>query len=159
MQPYPPLQTLIAAARMRECGYSVALADITLADSADAVFRAALEAHHPRLVAVIEDSFNFLTKMCTTVNRELAFCMSAAAREAGVPAIANGSDASDRPAAYLDAGFAAVITGEVERTLEDGARHHLRGDCELNRIASVSVRHNGAVHRTGIRAPVAERDA
>jgi radical SAM superfamily enzyme YgiQ (UPF0313 family) len=158
MQPYPPLQTLIAAARLRECGYSVALADITLVESPDHTFRAALAEHRPRLVAVVEDSFNFLTKMCTTVNRELAFRMSSAARDAGVPAIANGSDASDRPADYLDAGFAAVITGEVERTLEDVARHYLRGDGELDRITGLAIRHNGAVRRTGMRAPIADLD-
>jgi anaerobic magnesium-protoporphyrin IX monomethyl ester cyclase len=130
MQPYPPLQTLIAAAWLRERGYDVAVADITLAESPDAVFRAALEKYRPKLIAVVEDSFNFLTKMCTTVNRELAFRMAAAAVEAGVPAVANGSDASDRPAAYRDAGFAAVITGEVERSLEDAARHFMRGDAD-----------------------------
>ena len=33
MQPYPPLQTLMAAALLRERGYSVALCDVTLAAS------------------------------------------------------------------------------------------------------------------------------
>ena len=33
MQPYPPLQTLMAAAMLREHGYSVALFDVTLAES------------------------------------------------------------------------------------------------------------------------------
>jgi len=128
MQPYPPLQTLIAAAWLRERGFEVAVADITFAESPDAAFRVALEAHKPKLVAVVEDSFNFLTKMCTTVNRELAFRMAAAAVEAGTPAVANGSDATDRPAAYRDAGFAAVITGEVEQALEDAARFYVRGE-------------------------------
>ena len=39
MQPYPPLQTLIAAALLRERGYSVALFDVTLAASPDEEFR------------------------------------------------------------------------------------------------------------------------
>ncbi len=142
MQPYPPLQTLIAAAHLRERGFSVAVADITLSDSPEGAFRAALQAHRPKLVAVVEDSFNFLTKMCTTVNRELAFRMAAAAAEAGVPAVANGSDASDRPRAYLDAGFAAVITGEVEQKLVDAAGFYVRGETE----------------RTGPRTPIEDLD-
>lgn len=142
MQPYPPLQTLIAAAWLREREFEVAVADITLSESPDAAFRAALEKHKPKLVAVVEDSFNFLTKMCTTVNRELAFRMAAAAVEAGVPAVANGSDATDRSAAYRQAGFAAVIPGEVERTLEYVAGFYVRGE---------------AGH-TGPRAPIEDLD-
>src|SRR5215467_10759374 len=118
MQPYPPLQTLMAAALLRERGHSVALCDITLADSPDASFQAALREYRPRLVAVIEDNFNFLTKMCLLRNRELACRMAAAARDAGVPAIVNGSDATDRSSEYLRAGFETVIAGEVERALE-----------------------------------------
>ena len=52
MQPYPPLQTLIAAAALRERGYSVALFDVTLAASADEEFEAALDLHRPRVVGV-----------------------------------------------------------------------------------------------------------
>src|SRR6266404_3919924 len=128
MQPYPPLQTLMAAALLRDRGYSVALCDVTLAASPDEEFQTALSAHRPSLVAVIEDNFNFLTKMCLTRNRELAFRMCAASREAGVPAVANGSDATDRAAAYLDAGFEAVLRGEVERALESVARFFIRGE-------------------------------
>ena len=118
MQPYPPLQTLLAAALLRGRGHSVALCDVTLAESPDDSFRAAMELHRPGMIAVIEDNFNFLTKMCLTRNRELAFRMAAVARESGVPAIVNGSDASDRSAEYLRAGFETVIVGEVERALE-----------------------------------------
>ena len=39
----------------------------------DDAFRAALDRHRPRMVALCEDNFNFLTKMCLTRNRELAF--------------------------------------------------------------------------------------
>src|SRR5262249_51837480 len=83
MQPYPPLQTLLAAALLRERGHSVALCDVTLAESPDDAFRAALEEHRPRTVAVIEDNFNFLTKMCLVCNREMAFRMAGVARQMG----------------------------------------------------------------------------
>src|SRR5258708_16727701 len=112
MQPYPPLQTLIAAAMLREQGHSVALCDITLAPDPDEQFKAALAEHRPSLVAVLEDNFNFLTKMCLIRNRELAFRMCEAARNAGVRSIVNGSDASDRASEYQAAGFDTVIRGE-----------------------------------------------
>ena len=91
MQPYPPLQTLIAAAVLREQGYSVALYDVTLAAGpavSDAAFildefRAAIAEHQPKLIAVIEDNFNFLTKMCLERNRALAFRFAKAAARSG----------------------------------------------------------------------------
>jgi anaerobic magnesium-protoporphyrin IX monomethyl ester cyclase len=117
MTPYPPLQTLLAAAVLRERGHTVALCDVTLAGSPEEDFLAALERERPRMVAVIEDNFNFLTKMCLTRNRELAFRMAAMAREAGARAVVNSADATDRPAEYLRAGFETVIAGEVEGAL------------------------------------------
>jgi anaerobic magnesium-protoporphyrin IX monomethyl ester cyclase len=127
MQPYPPLQTLIVAALLRERGYSVALADVTLSGDPEREFKAALEEHLPKLVALIEDNFNFLTKMCLTGNRERAFRMCDAALRTGVPAVVNGSDSTDRAAAYLDAGFEMVLTGEVENAMVEVAAKFVRG--------------------------------
>jgi len=125
MQPYPPLQTLIAAACLRREGYEVALFDCTLKYS-DEAFRQALERHRPRMVALCEDNFNFLTKMCLTRNRELAFFMCQAAKEAGLPVVVNSSDATDHIVDYLRHGADFVIVGEVEITLLEAARHLLR---------------------------------
>ncbi len=116
MQPYPPLQTLVAAACLRRQGYSVALFDPSL-EAPQPGFEQALERHKPRLVAVCEDNFNFLTKMCLLRNREVACWMARTCNEAGIPAIVNGSDSSDRAAEYLDAGFCYVIRGEVEEAI------------------------------------------
>src|SRR5690348_928780 len=116
MQPYPPLQTLIAAACLRSAGYEVALFDASLAPP-ESGFEEALRKHRPRLVAVCEDNFNFLTKMCLLRNRELACWMARMAGAAGVPAIVNGSDATDRAGEYLDAGFRFVLGGEVEEAI------------------------------------------
>jgi anaerobic magnesium-protoporphyrin IX monomethyl ester cyclase len=115
MQPYPPLQTLLAAAWLRERGVSVAVCDVTLVASAEDAFEAALARHRPRVVGVVEDNFNFLTKMCLTRNRELAFRMA----RAGVRSFVNGADATDRAAEYLNAGFHCVIAGEPEGSLLD----------------------------------------
>jgi anaerobic magnesium-protoporphyrin IX monomethyl ester cyclase len=116
MQPYPPRQTLLAAAVLREQGIPVSLFDPTLVPPAEG-FPAALELHQPDLVVVCEDDFNFLSKMCLARNRELAFRMSEQARQRSVPIVVHGSDASDSPREYLRAGFEAVLIGEVETTL------------------------------------------
>ncbi len=121
MQPYPPLQTMMVASLLREREYSIAVFDTTLAHNPDLEFRAAIEQHQPKMIAVVEDNFNFLTKMCLTRNRELAFRMARIAKDAGIRSVANGSDASDRPAEYLAAGFDCVIAGEPEGALLDVA--------------------------------------
>lgn len=118
MQPYPPLGTLIAAAVARDAGYPVALFDAMLASS-PADWDAALETHRPRVAVLYEDNFNYLSKMCLLRMREAAFEMLAAARRRGCRTVVCGSDASDRPGAYLDHGADVVIVGEGEETLLD----------------------------------------
>jgi anaerobic magnesium-protoporphyrin IX monomethyl ester cyclase len=113
MQPYPPLQTLIAAAALRRAGVEVAFFDATFDRDIDS----ALARVGPDLFAVCEDNFNFLTKMCLLQNRELAFEMARAAAGRGIPALINSSDATDHPQEYLAAGFDRVIRGELEATL------------------------------------------
>jgi radical SAM superfamily enzyme YgiQ (UPF0313 family) len=113
MQPYPPLQTLIAASVLRERGVEVAFFDTTF----DRDFYSALDRLRPDLLAVCEDNFNFLTKMCLEANRELALEMARAARERGVRSLINSSDATDHPDIYRRGGFDVVIRGELEREL------------------------------------------
>jgi len=120
MQPYPPLQTILAASVLRQHGIGTALFDPTF-ESPDRsllnAFESAIESHRPRLVVVCEDDFNFLSKMCLIRNRELAFQMAEIGRRRGIPIAAHGSDASDRAREYLAAGFSFVLIGEVESTL------------------------------------------
>ena len=149
MQPYPPLQTLIAAACLRRHGYKVALFDATLNSPLEG-FRAALEQHRPRLVAVCEDNFNFLTKMCLTQNRELTFSMFRAATDSGAPALVNSSDASDNVAAYLEAGARFVLIGELERTLLEVADLILRPDGGVpEQIHGLALYHPGSRQESG----------
>jgi anaerobic magnesium-protoporphyrin IX monomethyl ester cyclase len=114
MQPYPPLQTLIVAAVLREQGIGVALFDPTLNPPEE--FEDAVARHRPDLVVVCEDDFNFLSKMCLDRNRQTAFQMAGIARGKGIPVAVHGSDASDHVGEYLAAGFFAVILGEPEET-------------------------------------------
>jgi anaerobic magnesium-protoporphyrin IX monomethyl ester cyclase len=118
MQPYPPLQTLIAAAALRRAGVEVAFFDATF----DRNICSALDRVGPDLLAVCEDNFNFLTKMCLLQNRELAFEMAQAAAARGIPALINSSDATEHANEYLRAGFSRVIRGELEATLIETIR-------------------------------------
>jgi anaerobic magnesium-protoporphyrin IX monomethyl ester cyclase len=127
MRPYPPLGTLYAAALLRSAGLSVAVFDTMLNDPEQG-FQAALDKHHPRVVVVYEDNFNFLTKMCLTRMREVAYHILELSRRAGATVLVNGSDASDHALDYLRKGFRCVLLGEAEWTLFEAAQHLLRGD-------------------------------
>ena len=118
MKPYPPLGTLVTAALVRERGYEVELFDSMLAPGVEA-FEQMLDDVRPNVVAILEDNFNFLTKMCTLRMRRAALEMIEAAKQHGCRVVVNGSDATDRPLVYLAAGADAVILGEVEETLCD----------------------------------------
>ncbi len=153
MQPYPPLQTLIAAAALRAQGHSVALFDSTLTEP-EAGFREALRRHRPSLVVVAEDNFNFLTKMCLVRNREVAFGFASAARQAGVAIAVNGSDAGDRASDYLASGFDYVIAGELEETLLELA---FAGAANARGLPGLFWRdEEGAVRRGAPRRPIAD---
>jgi anaerobic magnesium-protoporphyrin IX monomethyl ester cyclase len=159
MQPYPPLQTLLAAACLRREGYEVALFDPALTDP-ESGFVEALERHRPRVVAVCEDNFNFLTKMCLLRNRELAEWMARTARSAGVPAIVNGADASDRAREYLAAGFEYVLEGEVEEAIVEVTRLLLSGGTPSHGMRGVAFldKHSGEMRHTPRRAPITDLD-
>ena len=118
MRPYAPLATLLAASVVRRSGREVALFDAMLS-SGEAEFEEILRRRAPRVVAILEDNFNFLTKMCTQRNREACVRLIRSAKSAGARVVVNGSDASDDPAFYLDVGADAVILGETERTVLD----------------------------------------
>ena len=113
MQPYPPLQTLIVAALLRKEGHDVAFHDSTF----DRDITSTLGQTKPDLVVVVEDNFNFLTKMCLLENRGFAFQIADAAGRRGIPVIVNSADATGSPQAYLGAGFSHVLLGEVEQTI------------------------------------------
>src|ERR1700724_4497696 len=127
MQPYPPLGTLYAAALLRSAGISVALFD-TMLSNPDENFEAALAQHRPRIVVVYEDNFNFLTKMCLTRMREVAYHILEVSQQAGATVVVNGSDASDHVLDYLHKGFRYVLLGEAEWTLLETVSHLLRGE-------------------------------
>jgi anaerobic magnesium-protoporphyrin IX monomethyl ester cyclase len=116
MEPYPPLGTLYAAGLLRAQGISVGFFDSML-EEPEAGLREALRVHQPKIVAIYEDDFNFLTKMCLTRMRELAWEMINIARSHGARVIVHGSDATDHAAEFLKLGAECVLEGEAEHSL------------------------------------------
>ena len=160
MKPYPPLATLLAASVLRERGHDVTLFDAMLADGVDA-FRAALAATEPGIVAIVEDSFNYITKMCTVRLREATIVMIAAARARGCRVLVNGSDSTDHPTRYLDAGADAVLLGEGEGTLAEAVElWSADPGASLASVAGLALRgEDGGITITAPRAGARDLDA
>lgn len=118
MMPYPPLGTLYAASVLRQKGISVALHDTMLSSAEDEILRS-IDAHHPRVLVIYDDQFNYLTKMCLERMRIAAFRMSEIAKSRGCTVIVFSSDASDHLQKYFEHGADFVLSGEAERTLEE----------------------------------------
>ena len=141
MQPYPPLGTLYAAALLRSAGVSVAVFDTMLNDP-ETGFQFALLKHRPRIVVVFEDNFNFLSKMCLTRMRDVAYHILETSRLSGAAVLVNGSDASDHALDYLQKGFRCVLLGEAEQTLLEAVNHLLKGDDKaLDHVAGLAYLH------------------
>src|SRR3569833_2340045 len=127
MQPYVPLGMLYAATALRENHISAAAFDSMLNDPATG-FQRALNEHSPKIVVIYEDDFNFLSKMCLTRMREVAWRIAEEARAAGCIAMVHGSDSTDNPELFLAHGFEYVLCGEAEDVLVRLCRALLRGE-------------------------------
>ena len=158
MTPYAPLSTLLTAALLRQEGHVVSLFDATFAPGVEA-FEAMLDAVRPSAVAIMEDNFNFLTKMCTTVRRDSALAMVAAARARGCKVAVNGPDASDNPAIYLAAGADAVVLGEGEAAAADLARQWSLDAGDPGQVAGLILPGPGGLHATVPRRALQHLDA
>ena len=125
--PFDPKQTAQNAAlscrlarsmqprHLRASGISVAAFDSMLEDPS-AEFSSALEKHRPKIVAVYEDDFNFLSKMCLTRMRDVAWEIAQAARQSAQITVVHGSDSTDNPLLFLENGFDYVLCGEAEES-------------------------------------------
>ncbi|QHN04976.1 B12-binding domain-containing radical SAM protein [Granulicella sp. WH15] len=132
MQPYVPIGTLYAATALRDRGFSVAVFDAMLETPAEK-FKAMLQQHQPQIVAVYEDDFNFLSKMCLTRMREVAWEIAQAAREIGAIVLVHGSDSTDNPDLFLANGFDYVLCGEAEEVLVELC-HSIINNTELPKL-------------------------
>jgi len=156
MKPYPPLATLYAASYLRSAGYSVALFDAMLSDGEEE-FEDALRRHQPHIVAIYEDNFNFLVKMCLSRMREAALRMSEAARSHGAWVIAAGPDVTDHPEVYFPRGVHFALVGEPDHTLReliDSLSGRVTRPPEaLRGLALPDGASEQGVRRTGVRSP------
>src|ERR1700761_6413356 len=118
MQPYLPLGTLYAATALREHGISSDVFDAML-ETPETGFPAALQRSEAKIVVVYEDDFNFLSKMCLTRMREVAWSMARTAKNAGAIVVVHGSDATDNPELFLQNDFDYVLCGEAENLLAE----------------------------------------
>ena len=118
MMPYPPLGTLYAASFLRQRGISVALHDVMLADT-EAEIIPAIDGAKPSFVAIYDDGFNYLSKMCLTRMREAAFSMARMAKARGCTVVVFSSDATDHLEDYFRHGVDYVLCGEAEITLAE----------------------------------------
>jgi radical SAM superfamily enzyme YgiQ (UPF0313 family) len=116
MQPYMPLGTLYAATALRESGISVVAFDSMLEDPSTKL-EPLIATAKPQIVAVYEDDFNFLSKMCLTRMRDVAWKIARAARNMGATTVVHGSDSTDNPSLFLENGFDYVLCGEAEESL------------------------------------------
>lgn len=135
LEPYPPLGTLYAAACLRVRGHEVFLSDPMLA-SGYGELETDLARVKPDLVAVYEDGFNYLCKMCLTNMREAAFHQTVLAKERNAPVVVHGSDVTDHLDKYMEAGADFAIVGEGERTLEELV-DSLNGDATETRLSEI----------------------
>lgn len=117
-QPYPPLMTLQAASIAREKGLEVSLFDSNLRKDPRQIV-SVLEKEKPNYLILVDDGFNYLTKMCLSVMREAAFCIIQEAKKSGCIVIVNSSDSTDHTTEYLQQGADYVIRGEVDETLSE----------------------------------------
>jgi anaerobic magnesium-protoporphyrin IX monomethyl ester cyclase len=157
MQPYPPLGTLYAASVMRDAGYRVALFDAMLAEGTQE-WDAALERYQPRFAAIYEDSFNYLSKMSLLRMRDAALAMIASAKARGSQVIVCGSDATDHPEVYLNAGARVVIIGEGDSALPDVVRALQSGG--LEDVRGIAFRDGaGEIARTQPRPVISDLDS
>src|SRR5260370_2768433 len=115
MQPYAPLGTLYAASALRAGNISVAVFD-TMLEAPEPGFINALKQSRPRIVAIYEDDFNFLSKMCLTRMRELAWQLAHDAHKAGAIVIAHASAATDQAEAYLLNVVDSALHSEPDQT-------------------------------------------
>ncbi|MGI0053063.1 MAG: B12-binding domain-containing radical SAM protein, partial [Thermoplasmata archaeon] len=144
---YPSLSLLTLAGYLRERGTEVRISDLTFARSAELV-RREIRAFHPHLVGVH-------TK---TLTMPRALAIAKLVREMGSVPIAGGPDSTTRPEVYLEGGFAAVVLGEGELTLQEAAERAADG-LPLDGLAGVATLEAGTVRRGPPRPYLADLDA
>lgn len=154
--PYPPLGTIWAAAYMRENGHNVALYDTNLKFDISGLDEA-LSQHQPDVLAIYDDGFNYLTKMCLTNMRHAAFDMIKKAKAKGIKVLVSSSDSTDHYEKYLDAGADAVMLGEAEETLLECITLIEKGE-SINNVSGLAFKNGGEIQENRRRPVIRDLD-
>jgi len=149
-QPYPPLMTLQAAALMRNAGFSISLFDTNL-KSSPLEIAPVLEKKRPRYCILVDDGFNYLTKMCLSVMRDAGFSIIREAKQNRCIVIVNSSDSTDNAAKYLQQGADYIIQGEVDETLIE-LLMALESGSSVEAVHGISLLRDGELITTPSRA-------
>ncbi len=148
MMPYPPLGTLYASSYLRSRGLNVALHDVMLSTS-EREIESSLRTHHPSIVVVYDDEFNYLTKMCLSRMREAAIELTRLSKQHGCTVIIFSSDATDHLEEYFAHGADYVICGEAEITLGELCENLLgKSTKQPHEIAGLAYLENGKIRQT-----------
>jgi anaerobic magnesium-protoporphyrin IX monomethyl ester cyclase len=160
MMPYAPLATLYAASYLRQHGYSPTLFDSMLS-AGEHEFLAALENQRPMIVAIYDDNFNYLTKMCLERMRRAALLMAKKAKARGSTVIVWSCDATDNLEIYFDQGVDYAIIGEGEQTLLELADALTgRSAVRPEDVPGIAFRTPaGAIVKTRSRSPIRDLDS
>jgi len=159
MQPYPPLGTLYAASVLRNVGITVSLFDSMLAQS-EFELEDYIKKFSPQIVAIYDDGFNYLTKMCLERMRIAAFKMIEIAKKAKCTVVVSSSDSADHADEYLYHGADYVLNGEGEMTLlELCSKIKKSGSRNDYEIAGLSFIEHGKVVKTVARSPMRSLDS
>ena len=158
MTPYPPLGTLYAASVARTLGLTPALFDSMLAGRESDIVPL-IRRLRPRAVAIYDDDFNYLTKMCLSRMREAAFTLVRLAREEGCTVIVHGSDAADHAEEYIARGADYVLCGEGEGPLTELLRALFNGTGDPRAVEGIACTADGRVRRNAVRPPARDLDS
>ena len=156
-KPYPPLGTLYAMALLRQQGHDVCLHD-TMFEHGPAGLEDMLDTACPDALAIYDDSFNYLTKMCLSRMQEAAFEMMRRAKSRGCRVVVCGSDASDHRRRYLEHGADAVIVGEGEETLAEVVARWAQAEDDLGDVRGLALLHDGEMIQTPRRPTLRDLD-
>jgi anaerobic magnesium-protoporphyrin IX monomethyl ester cyclase len=143
---YPSLGLLTLGAYLRDHGHDVQMVDLTFQRDVSPVTRA-IRSFHPHVVGVHTKTLTF----------ERAVEVARRARAEGAFTVAGGPDAATRAAAYLAAGFDAVVGGEGEVTLDELARAVTDGR-DPAAVAGITVQRGDQLVRGAHRAFLRDLD-
>ena len=155
-RPVPPLGSLICAAVLRDRGFEVAFFDAMLAAS-ESDCGVLMDRFRPATLVIFEDNFNYLSKMCLARMREAAAAMIGMARKRGIEVVVAGSDASDDPLFFLEAGASAVAKGEGELTVADWLEAGALSRAAVPGV--VTIAEGGGLRSAPPRVPVRDLDS